>query len=74
MSANHKKITQELEKIYDDKYVWLKAGKSLKKKTSDDIDRAFSRHPILKKLMVLAILANVGIYTLIILFAFYWHH
>jgi hypothetical protein len=74
MPKNHKKITQELEKIYDDKYALLKAGKSLKKKASDDIDLVFSRHPILKKLMVLAILANVGIYTLIILFAFYWKH
>jgi len=74
MPQNQKKIKQELGKIYDSKYAALKAGKSFKQKAGEDFAKTFDRHPILKKLLFLGVLANLGIYTLIILFAFYWRH
>ncbi len=72
MSQNQKKIQKELEKIYDNHYQWLEMGKILRKKTNDKFDNSLEKHPLLKKILILGVSANIGIYSLLIMWLIYW--
>lgn len=72
MPQNQKKIQKELEKIYDNRYQWLEMGKILRKKTNDNFSKSLEKHPLLKKILILGILANIGIYLLLIKSLIYW--
>jgi hypothetical protein len=52
---------QELEKIYEKNYKWLKAGKSLKRNNKDKVNAT------LKLILKLLIIGNIGIWSTLFL-------
>lgn len=59
---NQKRKTQakkELEKIYDDRFKPLKAGKKLRKEFSDSLQK----NPALNLILRLVVVANIGIWA-----------
>ena len=64
---NKKRLAQkELEKIYENRFRWLQAGKILRGRLSDSLEL----NPRLKMILKLSALANVGIWTTLYLITF----
>ena len=61
--AEKKLAKKELEKIYDSSFQWLQAGKILQNRFS----RSLKENPRLNLLLRLAVLANVGIWSVLVL-------
>jgi hypothetical protein len=60
MRNKRKKMAKiELEKIYDNRFKWLHAGKVLRGRLTDSLEE----NPRLKKILTLSILANIGIWA-----------
>jgi hypothetical protein len=60
MRNKRKKMAKkELEKIYDNRFKWLHAGKVLRGRLTDSLEE----NPRLKKILKLTILANIGIWA-----------
>lgn len=69
-NKNHhkrKKIAQmELEKIYENRFKWLQAGKILRGRLTDSLEV----NPRLKMILKLSVLANIGIWATFYLITF----
>ena len=64
MKQDEKKLAQrELEKIYDNRFKWLQAGKMLRGRFSDSL----SINPKLNLVLKGVFLANVGVWLTVIL-------
>ena len=59
MQKSHKDLArEELEKLYDNKYKWLQAGKVLRGRFNESLDS----NPKLKWILILSIISNVSIW------------
>jgi hypothetical protein len=65
MQQDEKKLAkQELEKIYDNRFKWLQVGKMLRGRFADSLHN----NPKLSWVLRLVIIANIGIWSSLILF------
>ena len=62
-SQNKELARKELEKIYENNFKWLQAGKILRSKFSSSLDD----NPKLNLVLKLAIFANIGIWSSLII-------
>lgn len=64
MQKSHKDLArEELEKLYDNKYKWIQAGKVLRGRFSNSLDN----NPTLKWILILSIISNVSIWLTFLL-------
>jgi len=64
MSSKRKKLAKkELEKIYDNRFKWLQAGRFLHGR----FNNSFEDNPCLKLILKLSLFANVGIWLTVYL-------
>ena len=67
MRNKRKKLAKkELEKIYENRFKWLQAGRILRGRLNNSLDE----NPNLKKILKLSILANIGIWATLYLITF----
>ncbi len=67
MQQDEKKLAkQELEKIYENRFKWLQAGKLLRGRFAQTLHD----NPNLNRVLKLVVLANIGIWSSFVLFIF----
>ncbi|MBU6141262.1 MAG: hypothetical protein KGP29_06920 [Proteobacteria bacterium] len=67
MKQDEKKLAkQELERIYENRFKWLQAGRTLRGRFAQTLDD----NPKMNWVLKLVILANIGIWSSLVLFIF----